>query len=236
MSIAEKELVWLIAETLIQRLRGTYGDFFQERPGFADVPDFFRNYIYLPQNKEKRDIALEKLHNKLKAITGPKMSENVGKLIHLSELTDALDKELATHLLQKRSIRQEEVDTRPLKWAWNNIWGTKAKPKVQTTEKLQITEETLLQAIKETGQAEQRTLQIELICEILTFFFSLSRLPAIRLVLAPIKVAAFMVGAGVLIETMEVGYKLLTNIQKQDFEDFISIFRDREKSNLQVNA
>lgn len=47
-----------------------------------------------------------------------------------------------------------------------------------------------------------------MVSDALTFFFSLSKLPLIKLVMAPIKVAASLVGAMDLISTMEAGYAL----------------------------
>ncbi|EMO77915.1 hypothetical protein LEP1GSC127_1756 [Leptospira kirschneri str. 200801925] len=48
----------------------------------------------------------------------------------------------------------------------------------------------------------------------------------IKLVMAPIKVAASMVGANSLVETMEAGYELSSKIK--DLNPFIDAFLDRE--------
>ena len=62
-------------------------------------------------------------------------------------------------------------------------------------------------------------------------FFSLSKLPLIKLVMAPIKVAASMVGATSLTQTMEAGYTLTSNIK--DHRPFIKILIERETKNVE---
>ena len=200
----------LIAEALTRRLESTYADFIEKEKGFDALPFFFRNYLYSPKDKEKRDVALEKLYLKLRSITGPQMTERVHQLILLNQYTDKLDLGLVQVLL-------------------NGPWKHKKK-----LDGIKLSQEQLEWAIKKAGQIDERKKQVEMVCESLDFFFSLSRLPMTRLVIAPIKVAASMVGAGDLTATMEAGYELSRKIK--NIKKFIEAFRTREKKNLQAIA
>ena len=198
----------LVAEALTERLEKTYADFIAEEKGFEQLPFFFRHHIYFPKDKGKRDMALEKLYHKLKAITGPQMTQRIHQLILLNRYTDELDLEVVQTLLA-------------------GPWKDKKE-----LEGIKLSQADLEWAIKEAGQIEKRQKQVEMVCESLDFFFSLSKLPMIRLVIAPIKVAASMVGAIDLVATMEAGYELSRKIK--NIEKFIEAFRTREKKNLQA--
>ena len=204
----EAQAKYLVAEALTNRLESTYSDFIQNEKGFDGLPFFFRHHIYSPKDKEKRDVALEKLYHKLRSITGPRMTQRVHQLILLNKHTDKLDLDIVQTLLAG-----------PLK----------DKKKLDNTK---LSQEDLEWAIKKTGQVEERKKQVEMVCESLDFFFSLSKLPMTRLVIAPIKVAASMVGAGDLVSTMEAGYDLSRKMK--DIKKFIEAFRTREKKNLQA--
>ncbi len=198
----------LVVDALIKKIEDTYSDFIQNEEGFDGLSYFFRHHIYAPKNKEKRDKVLENLYRKLKAITGPQMTKRVHQLILLNQFTDRIDIELTRVLLAgpwkgKEDLTDVDLSIKELEWA-----------------------------ICEAGQCENREEQIEMLCEALGFFFSLSRMPMVRLVIAPIKVAAMMVGAEDLVETMEAGYKLSQKIKNIEF--FIEAFRTREKKNLQT--
>ena len=188
---------------MIDRLELTYQDFILEKKGYEKIADFFRLHLYSPPNKEARDAALDDLYSKLKSVTGKEMTENIHKLIILNKLTDELDLETARVLLAGR-LKNADLN--------------------QAT----LTLDELNEAISEAGRFEDRESQIDMVCESLTFFFALSKLPLIRLVLAPIKVAASMVGALDLVGTMEAGYELSRGIK--DMQEFVVAFTEREKA------
>jgi hypothetical protein len=196
----------LVVQRMIERLQSDYMDFIEGVEGFSEIPEFFRDYLYSPPNKETRDAALEQLYGKLKSITGPEMTENIHKLIQLIQISDDLDRATAKALLEG-----------PLQ---NN-------PEAHAS----ISSEELEEAIVRAGGYENRKRQIELICETLSFFFALSKLPFIKLVMAPIRVAANLVGAQDLVSTMEKGYQISRGIK--DMKPFITAFREREMAYLE---
>ncbi len=192
----------LVVATTIDRVEQTYQDVIAENKGFEQIPPFFRNHLYSPANKEARDAALDNLYEKLRSITGPEMTENVHQLILLNKLTDELDLLTARLLLRG-----------PLKG-------------VGEPQERGLSHEELAKAMSAVGRFEDRRRQIDMIGESLNFFFSLSKLPLIKLVMAPIKVAASLVGAMPLVETMEAGYVLSRNIKNMG--PFIEVFTERE--------
>ena len=194
---------------MIDRIENTYADYITQIKGFDKIPDFFRNHLYSPGNKEKRDEALDNLYQKLKAVTGPEMTENIHKLIILNNLTDELDLQVAQKLLQTR-------------------WSA------GMPDENDLSIEELNHTIIEIGDYENRIKQIDLIGETLLFFYNLSTLPLIRLVMAPIKVAATMVGASELVNTMEAGYQLSKGIK--EMKPFVNVFMEREKDFLGLVA
>ncbi|MCB1316247.1 MAG: hypothetical protein KDK34_20450 [Leptospiraceae bacterium] len=191
---------------MIDRLEDTYADFIQNVKGFDTIPEFFREHLYSPPNKEARDAALDNLYQKLKSVTGEEMTANIHRLILLNKLTDELDLETAQVLL-KTDLK-----------------------KVPDIENAALSVDQLNRAIQQAGRFEDRVRQIEMVAEALSFFFALSKLPMIRLVLAPIKVAASMVGALELVGTMEAGYNISKNIK--DMKPFTEAFVEREKELL----
>ncbi len=205
MTPEEKEAAALVVKLTIDRLETTYSDFILDQKGFDQIPSFFRDHLYSPPNKEARDAALDNLYHKLRSVTGPEMTENIHKLVLVNKLTDDLDLETGRALIQG-----------PLKKLKNRI------------ELLGL--EHLLTAIGMVGRYEDRLRQIEMIGDSLTFFFSLSKLPLIKLVMAPIKVAASLVGAMELTQTMEAGYNLSRNIK--DMKPFVEAFTARETKQL----
>ena len=207
MSLQEWRAKELISIILMRRLEKTYADFIGNEKGFAGLPAFFRDHIYSPQDKEKRDIALENLYSKIKSITGPEMAQRIHKLIQLNHLTDALDLELAQTLL---------------KGPW--------RAKITELHADNINEADIEWGMRQANQVERRLQQIDMVCDSLSFFFSLSKLPLVRLVIAPIKVAASMVGASELVTAMEEGYQLARKIKKID--EFVEAFKKREQAYL----
>lgn len=187
----------LVVEQIILNLENTYQDYIQQVKGFKEVPNFFKNYLYAPANKEERDKVLQDLYNKLLNIVGKDMVENIYKLIKLIKISDELDEEIARELINQNLLKENHFNFENIK-----------------------------KMIHQKNQYERRKEQIELICETLSFFFTLSKLPIIKLVMAPIKVAASLVGADILIETMEEGYRISKNIK--DMKPFIEDFRKRE--------
>jgi len=192
----------IVVNHIIERLEITFQDYIKNVKGFEQIPSFFRNHLYAPANKEERDKALEELYNKLKTIVGQEMVENIYKLIQLIQLSDKLDYEIAEELLK------------------NHL------DKIHFDKNTRLDFEIIEEIIYKKNQFEERKKQIQLICESLSFFFTLSKLPLIKLVMAPIKVAASLVGADVLIETMEEGYRISKNIK--DMKPFIKDFKERE--------
>lgn len=207
MTPEELEAKARVVELTINRLETTYGDLIAQK-GFDQIPDFFRKHLYSPPNKEARDKALDNLYEKLKSVTGEEMTASIHKLILLNKLTDDLDLDTARVLLKG-----------PLK-----------KKKAADIATARLEHSQLLAAIKSAGRKEERLKQIQMVAESLTFFFSLSKLPLIKLVMAPIKVAASLVGAMELVETMEAGYTLSRGIK--DMKPFVEQFQIRESNNL----
>lgn len=207
MSPLEKAAKALVVEKTIQRLEVTYADFITGVKGFEQVPSFFREHLYSPPNKEARDAALDSLYEKLRSITGPEMTENIHKLILLNQLTDSLDLATAQVLLEKH-ISEKDVESGKLSDEHYNA------------------------ALIAVGRKEERIQQVGMVAEAMNFFFTLSKLPLIKLVLAPIKVAASLVGAMDLVSTMEAGYNLSKNIK--DMKPFVDAFKDRETHNIQT--
>ncbi len=195
----------LVVNLIIERLERTYEDYIKNVKGFSEIPTFFRNHLYAPANKKERDYVLEQLYLKLKTIVGEDMVENIHKLIQLIKLSDELDYEIAEVIVEK----------------YPELITQNGKLKFEIIEKI----------IFEKNQYLSRKKQIELICETLSFFFSLSKLPLVKLVMAPIKVAANLVGANILIDTMEEGYRISKGIK--DMKPFINDFKTRELSYLE---
>lgn len=191
----------LVVKLMIDRLQETYADFISQKE-YQNIPTFFRDHLYAPPNKEARDQALDSLYEKLKSVTGPEMTANIHKLVQLNKLTDDLDLDTARTLLAG-----------PLK----------GKPEPAAAG---LTRSDLEKAIAAVGRKEDRLVQVTMVVESLQFFFSLSKLPLIKLVLAPIKVAASLVGAMSLVETMEAGYNLSREIKKM--QPFLDSFQERE--------
>ncbi len=194
----------LVVRQTINRLEETYSDFIQGK-GFDRIPEFFREHLYSPPNKNQRDAALENLYEKLKSVTGPEMTQNIHNLIILIQLTDDLDVATAKILLDG-----------PMK-------GKSAEEIAEAS----ITTEELNHCIGKAGCWEDRHRQVDMIGDTLSFFFTLSKLPLVKLVMAPIRVAASLVGAGELVDTMETGYQISRNIK--DMKPFVDAFNDREK-------
>ncbi|MCE9500102.1 MAG: hypothetical protein K8R21_06345 [Leptospira sp.] len=184
----------------IERLKLTYADQLMIK-GYDAIPDFLQYHLYCPPNKAERDIVLERLYEKLKTIAGKAMTDNIHQLILLNNLTDSLDTDTAMVIQDSNSYSENGVAI-----------------------------EDLIIAISKVGRFEERRQQIQMVGDALNFFYSLSKLPLIKLVMAPIKVAASMVGATSLTQTMEAGYILTSNIK--DLSPFIKIFLEREARNI----
>ncbi|MFB5652770.1 hypothetical protein ACE5IS_19180 [Leptospira wolffii] len=198
MDLKELEPVRLaVVRSTIVRLRHTYSDLLGSIKGYDGIPDFFENNLYAPSNKEERDNALESLYEKLKTVAGKSMTDNIHEIIQLNKLTDSLDFDTARIVIENKLI---ENDTIP--------------------------QEGLYAALGAVGRFDDRRDQVRMVGDTLRFFFSLSKLPMVKLIMAPIKVAASMVGATSLVDTMEAGYNLSTKIK--DLQPFIEAFQDRE--------
>ncbi|RHX92919.1 FFLEELY motif protein [Leptospira stimsonii] len=185
-----------VVRATIERLRTTYSDLLIIK-GYDGIPNFFEYNLYSPSNKEERDNALESLYEKLKTVAGKSMTDNIHQIILLNRLTDSLDYDTAKVVIEN-NLMEDGV----------------------------ISRDNLYAAMGEADRFEERKQQIQMVGNTLRFFFSLSKLPMIKLVMAPIKVAASMVGATSLVETMEAGYDLSSKIK--DLNPFIDAFVDRE--------
>lgn len=198
MDLKELEPVRLaVVRSTIERLRHTYSDLLTSIKGYDGIPGFFENNLYAPTNKEERDNALESLYEKLKTVAGKAMTDNIHQIILLNKLTDSLDFDTAKLVIE------------------NNLMENGGIP-----------QENLYAALGAVGRFEDRRTQIAMVGDTLKFFFSLSKLPMVKLIMAPIKVAASMVGATSLVDTMEAGYNLSSKIK--DLQPFIDSFIDRE--------
>ncbi|PJZ68450.1 hypothetical protein CH373_16960 [Leptospira perolatii] len=186
-----------VVRSTIERLRVTYSDLLTTIKGYDGIPHFFENHLYSPPNKEERDNALESLYEKLKTVAGKAMTDNIRQIIMLNNLTDSLDFDTAKIVVDNNLLEDGEISR-------NNLYA----------------------AIGEVKRFEDRRTQIVMVGETLKFFFSLSKLPMVKLIMAPIKVAASMVGATSLVDTMEAGYKLSNQIK--DLGPFVDAFVDRE--------
>ncbi|MCB1188816.1 MAG: hypothetical protein H7A23_06170 [Leptospiraceae bacterium] len=165
--------------------------------GYNQLPIFFKDYIYSPNIKEELQNSLSKLYGRIKTMTGSAMSENIKKLIELNEISDSLNKEIALFIYQ------------------NNLYNNSG-----------ISQENLEKAKINIGKFEDRKKQVQLIGDLLGFFFSLSKLPMIPFIMTPIKVAATMSGAKYLVKIMDAGYNLSKNID--DIYPFIDSFINKE--------
>ncbi|MCS7205388.1 MAG: hypothetical protein NZ853_06805 [Leptospiraceae bacterium] len=199
----------IVVNLIIKKLEETYQDYIQNQEGFKEIPSFFKNYLYSPANKEERDRVLVELYHKLKTIVGQDLVENIQKLIELVKLSDELDFEITEEILKDQAHTKKRLN------------HTTYNINLQAIEKI----------IHKRDQYEKRKRQILLVCETLNFFFNLSKLPLVKLVMAPIKVAASLVGAEILIETMEEGYRISKNIK--DMKPFINDFYKREMEYLE---
>lgn len=211
MTPEEKQAKDIVVSTLIDRLEMTYSDFITGVKGYDRIPWFFREHLYSPPNKEARDAALDQLYQKLKSITGEEMTENIHKLIVLNKLTDELDLDTARVALQDGPLQK-----------FDSLDGA-----VMTIDELN-------DCIARSGRFEDRRKQVQMVADCLSFFFTLSKLPLIKLVLAPIKVAASMVGALDLVGTMEAGYDISRGIK--DMKDFSDAFVERENKQIEALA
>ncbi|MBX7058799.1 MAG: hypothetical protein K1X75_12100 [Leptospirales bacterium] len=191
---------------MIDRLESTYSDFITGIKGYDKIPQFFRDHLYSPPNKEARDAALDQLYSKLRSVTGEEMTANIHKLILLNRLTDELDLDTARIALRgplrKRSLEGATLSVHELN-----------------------------DCVARAGRFEDRITQVQMVADSLGFFFTLSKLPLIRLVMAPIKVAASMVGAMELVSTMEAGYDVSRGIK--DMRPFMDAWVERETARIE---
>lgn len=209
MTPEERQAKQLVVSAMIDRLESTYADFIQGIKGFETIPSFFRLHLYSPPNKEARDAALDQLYNKLRSVTGEEMTQNIHQLILLNRLTDELDLDTARVALQGPLRRRNLEDTA-------------------------ISIDELNDCVTRAGRFEDRKQQVQMVADSLGFFFTLSKLPLIKLVMAPIKVAASMVGALELVGTMEAGYEVSRGIK--DMRVFTEAFVERESALIEQLA
>ena len=145
------------------------------------------------------------MYNQLKSVIGPKLTARLYQLIQLNELTDRLDLEIASFLAEEYL---EDIDLK------ENF----------------LEEEMLNKAVVQTGQVQDRIRQIALICELMGFFFSFSRVPMVGLWIRSVKAAARAVGAGPLVAPIEAGYSVSREIK--DIRGFLKVFKSQEEEKL----
>ena len=174
---------------------------FLEEKGFDKLPDFFRHHLYAVTNRQKRVNTIKSLRKKVAGVASSRVSENLDNLIMLSEITDYIEDKIATQV----------------------------KTYVDSGETL---DDSLIEkAIQQVGYPEVRKEQIVIMADSLVFFFQLTQLPFLKLMLTPIKVVCNVFGAQYIVETIEEGYNVAKEIE--DISPFVEAFKERELQYIQ---
>ncbi len=169
---------------------------FMSRDGFKELPDFFRKHLYAPEVRKQRVETIEKFRERTRISAGSKVSESLDNLINLAKVSDELD----------------------------NMVALKVQGYIENGEEFNL--KTLEKAMGEIGKAEIRREQIISLTEALDFFFSLTQMSFVKLLLSPIKIACNVFGAGFIADTIEEGYRVAKGID--DIAPFLAAFRERE--------
>lgn len=198
MNMQVENLRKVVVESEINRITVVFKEELR-RKGYGGLPVFFKNYIYNPNTKEELITSLNRLYGRIKTVTGSSMSENIRKLIQLNELSDSLNEDITLYIYENKLFTNSEITLENLEYA-----------------KIQI------------KRFDDLKTQVQLIGDLLAFFFSLSKLPMIQFIMTPIKVAATMSGAKYLVKIMDAGYNLSKNID--DLYPFIDSFVSKENA------
>ena len=174
-----------------------------EIENFEEVIYFFEHYIYSFLHREEWDKSLRKTYSQAKIITGPKMLRRLRQVILMNKITESLDYRLSQFFL-------------------NTKWKNKAN-----LINIDISKEELHSAIKKNNQVQSRLRQVELICETLHLFFVVPKMQMSVLMMTPIKVAANMVRARDLLDTLKRSQKV--SLEMKDTTKFIETFRTKLK-------
>ncbi len=174
-----------------------------EIENFEEVIYFFEHYIYSFLHREEWDKSLRKTYSQAKIITGPKMLRRLRQVILMNKITESLDYRLSQFFL-------------------NTKWKNKAN-----LINIDISKEELHSAIKKNNQVQSRLRQVELICETLHLFFVVPKMKMSVLMMTPIKVAANMVRARDLLDTLKRSQKV--SLEMKDTTKFIETFRTKLK-------
>ena len=198
----EKEARELVVRMNIDRLTGTYADYIENEKGFGGLPEFIKIHLYSPPDKEARDAALISLHERVQSVVGPTLAENIGQLIRLNKLTDELDFATGRELLNDSLAGAENIL------------------------EAEVSTEQFEAAYRRAGLREKRIRQVFMLADVMLFFFNLNKLPLAKLVIAPLKVAASLLGAANLTASIDAAYSLFQQIRQ--IEPFIRSFKERE--------
>lgn len=198
----EEEALQVVTNLTLERMKGTYADFFEQGGAFAKVPGFFADHLYSPADKGSRDHALGTLSAGVTGLVGQQMAQRIRDLVQLVRVTDELDRTTARVLLSG-----------PLLGVMHPRSGG-------------LGPEDLHEAQVRAGQFDRRRAQVNLAHDALDFFFGLARLPLVSLVLAPLRALASVAGAHSLLGTLDAGYELARGLG--DARPFLSAFRERE--------
>lgn len=163
---------------------------------YKNMPAFFRDYLYAPANKAERDEQLVVLKERISTVAREKTTRNVTRLVELAQLTDRLDRETTGYVLELTE---------------------NGKP---------FNLETVEEAFIRTGKPELRLKQIDMVYEVMNFFFSLSKMPMIKIALTTVKIASKIIDIANLYDTVEAGYRVARNID--DITPFLEAFKQRE--------
>lgn len=194
LKLAREEIVRI----QIERFRNDYAEFF-DRPDTQKLVDFFFGKVYDIEAQESIiDIAIN-TYDKFKGQLSGETRENLENLIELNKLTQDLDTQMASLLLQK---------------GW------------QEGEKLTIAE--YIELYKELGEEEKRRQQLLMAVKSMMVSYQLAHKPFSELVLKAARGVAVMFGVTMLHDFAEEGYKATKAVKADVFNQFIDKVTENE--------
>lgn len=187
-----------IVRIQIERFRNDYAEFF-DRPDTQKLVDFFFGKVYDIEAQESIiDIAIN-TYDKFKGQLSGETRENLENLIELNKLTQDLDTQMASLLLQK---------------GW------------QEGEKLTIAE--YIELYKELGEEEKRRQQLLMAVKSMMVSYQLAHKPFSELILKAARGVAVMFGVTMLHDFAEEGYKATKAVKADVFNQFIDKVTENE--------
>lgn len=187
-----------IVRIQIERFRNDYAEFF-DRPDTKKLVDFFFGKVYDIEAQESIiDIAIN-TYDKFKGQLSGETRENLENLIELNKLTQDLDTQMASLLLQK---------------GW------------QEGEKLTIAE--YIELYKELGEEEKRRQQLLMAVKSMMVSYQLAHKPFSELILKAARGVAVMFGVTMLHDFAEEGYKATKAVKADVFNQFIDKVTENE--------